>query len=114
MEKEKLKQIVIILVDNAYKHSTSDIEISGIEENGMKKILVIDHGEGIAKADIHSIFDRFKRLENQKNCFGLGLPIALAIAKSLNGTIDVESSPYVRTCFSIVLPGTENAFIESV
>ncbi len=110
-EPTKLKQVLIVLIDNAYKHSKTDIQIKSEQGNDWTSISVIDHGEGIAKEDLEKIFERFSRGSNSRSGtgYGLGLPIARALSKSLNGKIEVQSEPNVETCFKLIInkPKTE-------
>ncbi len=104
-ERTKLKQLIIIFLDNALKHSKGNIEIETETDDSNVVISIIDHGEGIPKEEINRIFERFYRSgqSSYQTGQGLGLPIAVSLAKSLNGTVDVMSIPDVKTAFRIHL-----------
>ncbi|MHC1772306.1 MAG: sensor histidine kinase [Flexilinea sp.] len=104
-ERTKLKQLFIIFLDNALKHSKGNIEIEAETDVSNVVISIIDHGEGIPKEEINRIFERFYQSgqSRYRTGNGLGLPIAVSLAKSLNGTIDVMSIPDVKTAFRIHL-----------
>lgn len=111
-ERTKLKQLLIILMDNAYKHSDGDIRVEADQKGDSTCIAVIDYGRGIPTDQLESIFERFHKEGNSSSGFGLGLPIAKALAKSLNGTIEAASQPGAWTCFTIKLHSTaENKLI---
>lgn len=71
-------------------------------------IQVQDTGMGIAPADQARIFDRFYRIEQDRSRHtggsGLGLPIALAIAKTHHGSIQVQSELGQGSTFTVRLP----------
>jgi len=105
---EKIKQLVIIMLDNAIKYSKKPIRIHVGEELHHIKIKVIDQGIGIAKEDIPHLFDRFYRTDKARNRkhggVGLGLSIAENIVKLHHGTINVDSEPGKGTTITIRLP----------
>lgn len=106
----KLRQIIFILLDNARKYSEGRIDITVINGNGVT-IQVRDYGIGIKEEDIPHIFDRFYRVNKDRNRqtggTGLGLAIAKDFAGLLGGTITVESKIGEGTLFTIMLPKGE-------
>ncbi len=106
----KLRQIIFILLDNARKYSEGKIDITVINGNGVT-IQVRDYGIGIKEEDIPHIFDRFYRVNKDRNRqtggTGLGLAIAKDFAGLLGGTITVESKIGEGTLFTIMLPKGE-------
>ncbi len=92
-DRDALKQVLLIAIDNAIKHSSSDIEISAGNEDSTIRIKVIDHGEGIPIEVLEHVFDRFYRGEEEStvNGFGLGLSIAKALVEKQGGTISLIS-----------------------
>lgn len=91
----QLKQITIILADNAIKYAKKDISISLKRVGQYARLLVINDGEVINQEDMEHIFDRFYRLDKSRNResggYGLGLSIAKAIVKKYKGRIWVKS-----------------------
>ena len=87
----RLRQMLIILLDNAIKFSHSNDNI--IVRLTGNKIQIIDKGIGIADSDIPFIFDRFykQRSEENKTGSGLGLAIAKQIADRHGISIDINS-----------------------
>ncbi|KUG04087.1 phosphate regulon sensor protein phor (sphs) [hydrocarbon metagenome] len=97
----RLRQMLMILLDNAVKFSP---------ENGVVKLIlkdrslsVIDNGAGIEAKNLPYIFDRFykARSEQNKSGTGLGLAIAKQIADRHDISISVESEPHIKTEFKL-------------
>lgn len=97
--KEKLSQVVIILINNALKYTNE----GGIIKVDLKKhrnyaiLSVTNSGEGIIPEDIDKIFDRFYRNDDVRNSIGgshgLGLAIAKAIVDGHGGSLTCSSKP---------------------
>jgi len=94
---DKIKQLVMILLDNAYKYTNEKGKIDITLEKDKRMIIfrVGNTGKGIAKDDLPKIFNRFYRGAHSryidKNSFGLGLSIAKSITSGLGGEIHVSS-----------------------
>jgi two-component system sensor histidine kinase CiaH len=106
---DRLKEVFIILLDNAVKYSPakSDIDISSKTKRGEVKISVTNHGVGIEKEDLAHIFNRFYRADKSRSetsGYGLGLSIAKKIVESHNGKIEAKSIPGKQTTFTLTLP----------
>jgi signal transduction histidine kinase len=89
-ESEALTNIVkncIEASDNGEK-----IKISSSTNSVFTQINIEDHGHGIAKKDLHHIFERFYKTSNaQKESYGIGLNLAKNIIEKDNGYITVSS-----------------------
>ena len=94
-DRDAVKQVLLIALDNALKHSTSDIHVSGKFQGHHVEIRVEDFGEGIPADKLEHVFDRFYRGEDAATIpgFGLGLPIAKSLVERMNGEIKIESEP---------------------
>jgi len=92
-DRDAFKQVLLILLDNALKHSNGEIDVITQCTAGQVKIQVQDHGEGIPSESLEHIFDRFYRGEENTIVpgFGLGLPIAKALVEGMGGEIAIES-----------------------
>ncbi|MGG7078853.1 sensor histidine kinase [Clostridium sardiniense] len=105
-----IKQLLIILIDNAIKYSKDrkDIKIEFENKCGYSILTVEDSGIGIPEKDIPLLFDRFYRVDESRNSKtggnGLGLSIAQRIVTIYGGTISVESRPSVGSKFTIKIP----------
>lgn len=90
-----LKQLLIILLDNARKYSEREIDVEMEEQNEYVRICIRDYGKGIPEKDIPFLFDRFYRVDEDRNRktggTGLGLAIANEIAIGLGMKLDIES-----------------------
>jgi len=92
-DRDAIKQVLLIALDNALKHSAGDINVSA-KQNGVQiEIRVQDFGVGIAPEKLGHIFDRFYRGEDTATIpgFGLGLPIAKSLIERQGGEIRMES-----------------------
>lgn len=107
---ENIKQLVTILLDNAFKYSDEKgcITISLARSGEKKQLLVHNTGKGIDAKDQKHIFERFYRIDGsrsrQSGGYGLGLSIAESIVKSHKGHISVKSDGKSYTDFCILLP----------
>jgi len=87
----RLRQMFIIILDNAIKLSTPNGSVELTISNGT--ITIRDHGPGIPETDLPYIFDRFYRAKSTDNINGTGLGLAIAkqIADRHEVTISVAS-----------------------
>ena len=109
----RIRQMIIIILDNAIKFSYEGNPIKiNIEKVSSKneikeiKMDISNKGSGIADKDINNIFERFHKSEgeNNKSGMGLGLAIAKQIAIRHNIKISVSSIPEEETVFSFIFP----------
>lgn len=109
-DKNRIKQAIRILVDNAIKFTPQDgyIMVSGFIQSDYYVIKVEDTGIGIEKKDLDKIFDRLYRAEQSRSKeiggHGLGLSIAKIIVLGHKGKIKVKSKSGKGSEFSIMLP----------
>jgi len=107
--KDRFKQMLINLVDNAIKYTEKgSVEIDVCEIDNKCLIQVKDSGLGIAKDQLPRLFERFYRVDKARSRSqggtGLGLAIVKHIVMSLNGTIEVESTLGIGSTFKITIP----------
>ncbi|WP_394220617.1 ATP-binding protein [Alteromonas gracilis] len=109
VDKDRIIQVLTILIENAHKYSEINAPISlRIEtDSPYIKVSVIDTGEGISSSDLQHVFERFVRLKRKGNGMGLGLSIAKAIAQAHNGTLTAESTLGKGSQFTLALPMLE-------
>jgi len=104
-DREKLRQIVLNLVDNAVKFTPhGEIRISARQDNGALKLAVADTGAGIAQEHISHLFEEFYRGQSTSRGTGLGLAIVKRFASLLGGEVTVESQVGRGTIFIVTLP----------
>lgn len=107
---EQLKQLLIVLIDNAIKYSGENKEITIITSDEMEtfKINIQDNGYGISSEDLPYIFDRFYRVDKARSRAqggsGLGLSIAKEMIEEYKGSIKVESVLGEGTVIRLTLP----------
>lgn len=109
-DKDRLHQLFVILLDNAFKYTTPPGTISiTAKKIGMSvKIMIADTGIGISQEELPKIFDRFFRSDKARSRkeggTGLGLSIAKWIIEAQQGQIYVSSQLNKGTTFTILLP----------
>ena len=109
-DEQKIKQLVIILVDNAIKYTLEGGSVVvRLEEFDLKHAIfsVMDSGIGIAEEDLDKVFERFYRVDKARSREmggnGLGLAIAAEIVKVHEGKISVASKLGEGTKFTVEL-----------
>jgi signal transduction histidine kinase len=92
-DRDATKQVLLILLDNALKHSPGAVHVTVTPVEAQVEISVCDRGPGIAPEALANVFDRFYRGEASSSVpgFGLGLSIAKALVEGQGGTIAIES-----------------------
>lgn len=109
-DKDRIRQLIIIFVDNALKFTPSGgtVTVSTQLVDEMVCMKIRDTGKGMAKEDIPYIFERFYKADKSrggsKTGTGLGLSIASGIVDAHGGGITVESELGKGTEFSVMLP----------
>lgn len=105
-DQDALKQVLLILIDNAVKHTTGAITMTTTAVDESVAIGVRDDGPGIDPVIIPHLFERFYRGDDaqDKPGLGLGLPIAKALAEAQNGTIAVQSQGEQGAAVIVTLP----------
>lgn len=107
---EQLKQVLIIILDNAIKYSGENkiITLRLSTQDNRYKIQIQDNGYGISQEDLPYIFDRFFRADKARSRelggTGLGLSIANVIIKKYKGEILAESDIGIGTTITIMIP----------
>ena len=105
---QRIRQMIIIILDNAIKFSSENqkIDIYLRKVNKKYELKICDYGKGIDPENIGEIFNRYHKsnTEENKNGMGLGLAIAKEIAIRHNIEISVESEPNVKTVFTFLIP----------
>ena len=108
-DENKLRQLILIFIDNAFKYTKENDFIAiniNQKDNVYTEIFIIDSGVGIKQEDIPYIFDRFFRSENVRDKdiegSGIGLSIAKMIAINLGAEISVKCENN-KTEFKIII-----------
>jgi len=109
-DKDLIKQILIIIVENAINYTpvNGKILVTVTEEEEQAVIRIQDTGIGIQPEEMAFIFERFYRSEAARrkspDGTGLGLSIAKWIIDEHQGRIEIESIPEEGTEFVVFLP----------
>lgn len=107
MHKEKFQQLLLNLLTNALKYTPKEGKIAiELFQNTEEIVLEIrDSGIGMSKEEQTQIFEPFYRADKQRTKgAGLGLVIALAIAKQHNIEIKVQSESNKGSSFFLHIP----------
>lgn len=111
-DKERLRQVMVNLIDNAIKYSESGttVVVEARSHGERMTISVSDSGVGIPAEDIPRIFERFYRVDKERSRdaggTGLGLAIVKHIAEAHGGRVSVESAVGKGSVFSFSLKTT--------
>jgi two-component system phosphate regulon sensor histidine kinase PhoR len=112
-DKDRIKQVMVNLIDNAIKYTNNDgiIKVELLNQTPTlheATVKVHDSGIGIAAEHLPRLFERFYRVDKDRSRSapggtGLGLAICKHIIEAHKGTISVESEPGKGSVFSFVL-----------
>ncbi|EMQ95301.1 Phosphate regulon sensor protein PhoR (SphS) [Xanthomarina gelatinilytica] len=111
---ERIQQVITNLVVNSIKYGrekgTTEISIENLIKNKVI-VRITDNGEGIAKANLARVFERFYRVDKsgsrKEGGSGLGLSIVKHIIEAHDEKIYVESELGVGSEFSFSLEKAE-------
>ncbi len=105
-----IKNVVVNLVDNAFKYSNKGTRISIYTQNQNKgiKLTIEDNGIGLSQDSTRHIFDKFYRvptgnIHNVKG-FGIGLYYVKNMVTAHGGEIEVQSELNKGSSFNVYLP----------
>jgi signal transduction histidine kinase len=106
----RLRQVVLILLDNALRHTPKEGNIQLVikKQDNQAAISVSDSGEGISKEHLAHVFERFYQVESDRregnSGSGLGLSIAKSIIEAHGGKISIQSEAGKGTTVICILP----------
>ena len=106
-DRERVAQIMRILLDNALRHTPegTPVTVGASRRGSVAEFSVSDSGPGIDPSTRAQIFERFYTGDKARGS-GLGLAIARELAERMHGRIVLYSVPG-RTTFALELPGAE-------
>ena len=107
-DRDKLRQVVSVLLDNAIKYGAAagTITLTLQKTDRQARLTVSNPGDPIPPEQLRRLFERFYRADasrGEQSGFGLGLPIAAAIAAEHKGTLKAESDA-ASTRFIFTMP----------
>jgi len=109
-DKDRLRQLLVNLVDNALKYTPpgGEVRLRVERDDTLALLTVQDTGEGIPPEDQERVFERFYRVDKarsrQRGGTGLGLSICKWIAEAHGGKISLESEVGKGSTFVVQLP----------
>lgn len=107
-DKNLMETIVKNLCENSVKYGASDTKIFINDHEKNLEINISDNGEGIAKNELKTIFEKFYRIQSNNihntKGLGLGLYFVRKIVLKYHGKIEVKSEVKGGTQFKIKLP----------
>jgi len=109
-DREKLKEVLLNLMDNAIKFTPSGgrITVSTRIRDESVEMVVEDTGVGIAPEHLEHIFERFYRVKRtggeSPSGLGLGLNIVRSLVELHGGTVQIESQEGVGTKVTATIP----------
>ena len=103
----RVQQILVNFLTNACKYTTSGEIVIGsslVENPGEITFYVADTGPGVPAEKAEEIFDRFVKLDNNKQGAGLGLSVCRLIAANLNGHVWLDTEHTDGARFVLAFP----------
>ena len=114
---DAIKQLLWILVDNAFKHTSEDgrIELRLANGNRALRLVVADNGPGIPSDDLERIFERFYQSDAARSGEGTGLGLAIArwIAREHGGQVTAANNPGGGAAFTVEFPAESKVLAKS-
>ena len=116
-DKTHIKEIVNNLLTNAIKYTDKGeiilkVKCVNKEDKSLLMISVQDTGRGIKAENITKLFEKFERLDVDRNTTtegtGLGLAITKLLVEMMGGTINVQSSFGQGSIFMVNIPQRKN------
>ena len=106
-----LRQLVRNLLANAHSHGVPPVEVEISSSSEAVILTVCDGGDGIADTDLENVFQPFYRAAGaqNKNGYGLGLPLARKIAEAHGGSVTLVPRSQARSSILVMLPRRQAA-----
>ncbi|HEY3766714.1 MAG TPA: ATP-binding protein [Gaiellales bacterium] len=111
---DQLRQLVLILVDNALRYTPEggSVHVDARRNDGAAVVAVSDTGIGIDRDALDHVFERFYRADEARTRADAGAGLGLSIAEQLvtghGGHISAESAPGRGSTFRVSLPLGQN------
>ena len=108
-----LERVVTNLLHNALKFTPEKGKVTigaFVRHNDEVVLSVTDTGAGMTAEEIAVVFEKYRtaKRDHKREGSGLGLFIVKALVEAHGGRVEVDSTPGVGTCMSVVLPTVTN------
>jgi len=108
VDAHQVQRVLVNLIENALRYSPAAdrVRVQVDSAGGDVLVRVIDHGPGIAPAELEAVFEPFHRGASRAGPpgAGLGLAIARGFAEANGGRVWAESRPGQGSTFVLALP----------
>ena len=105
-DENRLKQVFINVLDNAFKFTPSggEVSLTGTHHDGKLIFIVRDTGCGIPAGELPRVKEKFYKGRNSKSKSGIGLSICDEIIRLMGGSLEIASEVDRGTEVFIILP----------
>ncbi|MDD2216171.1 MAG: HAMP domain-containing sensor histidine kinase, partial [Eubacteriales bacterium] len=105
-DENRLKQVLINLLDNAFKFTTPGgrVSLKGISDEEQYYFYIEDNGCGIPEEELPRVKEKFYKGNSSKSQNGIGLSISDEIIKLMNGKCEIRSKVGQGTQVTITIP----------
>ena len=109
-DRDKIKRLLINIIDNAIKYNCDggEIRLQAEKNENTIHLALFNTGQGIPAKDLPRVFDQFYRVEKSRSVTyggsGLGLTIVKRIVQLHGGKVSLQSKPGSWTLMHITLP----------
>ncbi|MEI6554117.1 MAG: substrate-binding domain-containing protein [Paludibacter sp.] len=109
-DSDKMEKICYNLLSNAFKFTPEnghiDLHLSVIRKNNEEfaQLTVSDTGPGISEQHIHSVFERYFKVDDRATGSGIGLHLTKVLVEMHNGEICVNSQEGKGSTFTVQVP----------
>ena len=114
-DRNRLRQVMVNIIDNAIKYTDEDGKISVRVEGSADsaRITVTDNGCGIPERELSRVTKRFYKANTKRSGFGIGLAVADEIIALHQGTLQLESAEGKGTTVTVTLPTASRFDLEA-
>lgn len=102
---DMVERVISPVIENACRHARSRVSIEFESDSHSVTFLVADDGPGVAADDVPHLFEPgYRGSANTSNGAGLGLSLALRLARALGGEVAYRTRPTDGARFAVRLP----------